>query len=188
MKRLLLAGVLTLALTATGVAIAGGWATVQLSSTPSGLGPGDPWNLDITVLQHGNPQTPVLDATPRLTIEDTETGAATTYEASPTNEPGVYHVRAVFPEAGVWSYRVYDGFGTYGGAQWHTFAPVTIGEAAAPSSGSGSSVIVDVAELYRTRERTETLVADCLADEPEWMRLLDLVEADLDQTGELSLP
>jgi hypothetical protein len=139
MKRLLLAGVLTLALAATGVAIAGGWATVQLSSTPTGLGPGDPWNLDITVLQHGNPQTPVLDATPRLTIENTETGAGTTYEATPTDKPGVYHVRAVFPEAGVWSYRVYDGFGTYGGAQWHTFSPVTIGEQAVPTSGSGSS-------------------------------------------------
>ena len=139
MRRLLLAGVLVLALTATGAAIAGGWATVQLSSTPTGLGPGDAWNLDITVLQHGNPETPVLDATPRLTIENTETGAGTTYEATPTDKPGVYHVRAVFPEAGVWSYRVYDGFGTYGGAQWHTFANVTVGEPAVPSSDSGNS-------------------------------------------------
>ena len=56
------------------------------------------------------------------------------------------------------------------------------------ASGWGSSVIADGVEFCRTRERTETLVADCLADEPEWMRLLDLVEADLDQTGELSLP
>lgn len=55
------------------------------------------------------------------------------------------------------------------------------------ASGWGSFVIVDGVEFCRTRERTETLVADCLADEPEWMRLLDLVEADLDQTGELGL-
>ena len=56
------------------------------------------------------------------------------------------------------------------------------------ASGSSSSVSAGGVEFCRTRERTETLVADCLADEPEWMRLLDLVEADLDQTGELSLP
>jgi len=56
------------------------------------------------------------------------------------------------------------------------------------ASSWGSSMSVDVVEFCRTRESTETLVADCLADEPEWMRLLDLVEADLDQTGELSLP
>jgi hypothetical protein len=52
------------------------------------------------------------------------------------------------------------------------------------ANGWSSSVIVDVAEFCRTRERTETLVADCLADEPEWMRLLDLVEADLGPAAE----
>jgi hypothetical protein len=56
------------------------------------------------------------------------------------------------------------------------------------ASGWGGSVNAGGVEVCRTRERTETLVADCLADEPEWMRLLDLVEADLDEPGELSLP
>jgi hypothetical protein len=139
MKRLLLAGVVVLALAAAGVALAGGWATVQLSSTPTGLGPGDPWNLDITVLQHGNPETPVLDAKPRVRIENTKTGAETGYAGTPTGTPGVYHVEAVFPEAGVWRYSVYDGFDTYGGARWHTFAAVTIAEPGVPASGSGTS-------------------------------------------------
>ena len=35
------------------VATAGGWATVSLSSTPDDLGPGDAWNVQITILQHG---------------------------------------------------------------------------------------------------------------------------------------
>ena len=32
-----------------------------------------------------------------------------------------------FPAEGTYSYEVYDGFGTYGGAQTHTFKPVQIG-------------------------------------------------------------
>ena len=31
-------------------AAAGGWATVSLSSTPDGLRPGDPWNVELTIL------------------------------------------------------------------------------------------------------------------------------------------
>jgi hypothetical protein len=55
------------------------------------------------------------------------------------------------------------------------------------AGGWGSSPIVNVVEFCRTREKTESLVADCLADEPEWMRLLDLVEADLSQQADLGL-
>jgi hypothetical protein len=39
----------------------------------------------------------------------------------------VYAARVVFPSGGKWAYAVYDGFDEYGGAQTHTFAPVTIG-------------------------------------------------------------
>ena len=39
------------ALTAT--AFGGGWATVGMSSTPAGAKPGEPWVVDMTILQHG---------------------------------------------------------------------------------------------------------------------------------------
>jgi len=45
---------------------AGGWAVVQLSSTPDGLAPGTPWNVDISVLQHGF--RPLDDVHPTVTI------------------------------------------------------------------------------------------------------------------------
>jgi hypothetical protein len=45
----------------------------------------------------------------------------------------------------------------------------------------------DAVSFSRPRETTEALVADCLAGEPEWSRLLDLVDSDLEESGELSL-
>ena len=35
------------------MALAGGWATVKLSSTPDGAEAGAPWVVNLTVLQHG---------------------------------------------------------------------------------------------------------------------------------------
>jgi signal transduction histidine kinase len=84
----------------------GGGPEIYLSSSANGLGPGDPWNLEITVVQHGNPLTPFKKIEPRLTIQNTKTGEATTYEAKPTQEFGVYRVRAVFPDKGVYAYGV----------------------------------------------------------------------------------
>ena len=122
------------ALIAGGTAGAGGWATVQLSSTPTGLAAGEPWDLEITVLQHGNPETPVTDASPTLTLRNSVTGQEIVYRTVPTGKPGVHHVRASFPEAGVWSFEVFDGFTRYGGARTHTYAPVTIEDSGAAAS------------------------------------------------------
>jgi len=131
-------------LLAAGTAGAGGWATVQLSSTPTGLAAGEPWDVDVTVLQHGNPETPVPDASPTLTLRNGRTGQEIVYTATPTGAPGVYHVRAFFPEAGVWRFEIFDGFTEYGGARTHTYAPVTIVEPAslapAPPSAPGPDV------------------------------------------------
>jgi hypothetical protein len=105
---------------------AGGWATVGLSSLPpSGLEAGQDWPVDITVLQHG--ETPLTGVQPSITVRNLETGAiAGRFAAKPTGKPGVYRTVVRFPAAGTWSYEVYDGFTEYGGAQTHTFAPVTI--------------------------------------------------------------
>jgi hypothetical protein len=130
MRTITAVAVAVAALALAGAAVAGGWATVQLSSTPTGLGPGDKWNLDVTVLQHG--QTALAGVEPTITIRS-DSGEKQTFAATPTGKTGVYHADVVFPTAGTWTYEVYDGFDTYGGAQTHTFAPVEIGAPAAAS-------------------------------------------------------
>jgi hypothetical protein len=132
MRRSLLVLVAVSALVLVGTAAAGGWATVQLSSLPQGLSAGEPWVVDITVLQHG--RTPLTGVKPTLTIRKVSArvtsgvakGPTRTFAARPTDRPGVYRARVVFPSAGTWRYEVYDGFVKYGGAQTHRFAPVTI--------------------------------------------------------------
>jgi hypothetical protein len=126
----------TAALLAAGTAGAGGWATIQLSSTPTGLTAGEPWDLDVTVLEHGNPETPVPNASPTLTLRNERTGQEIVYTTTPAGALGVYHVRASFPEAGAWRFEIFDGFTQYGGAQTHTYAPVTIAEPAPPAPPS----------------------------------------------------
>lgn len=44
---------ITILLAVPAGALAGGWATVGLSSTPDGAAAGRPWHLELTVLQHG---------------------------------------------------------------------------------------------------------------------------------------
>ena len=47
-------------------ALAGGWATVKLSSTPDGAEAGAPWVVNLTVLQHG--VTPLAGIHPEVRI------------------------------------------------------------------------------------------------------------------------
>lgn len=112
---------------------AGGWATVGLSSLPTGLGPGEAWVVDLTILQHG--ETPLAGVRPKLTIANVETGKRIEYRPIATAEAGVYRANVVFPERGEWEYEVNDGF-----SQVHTFAPVTIGATApaAPPAAQGA--------------------------------------------------
>ena len=126
MKKLLL--VLAVAAVAVPAATAGGWATVGLSSLPpAGLGPKDTWSVDVTVLQHG--MTPLAGVTPIVRIRDDGGKVVDTFTATPTGRTGVYHADVSFPDEGTYSYEVYDGFTTYGGARTHTFKPVAIGPA-----------------------------------------------------------
>ena len=121
MRRLLWALALA-ALVVPVTALAGGWATVKLSSTPKGVAAGTPWNVRVTVLQHG--LTPLADVKPLVRIRKGEVRRA--FPARPTADTGVYAARVVFPSAGVWRYAVWDGFVAYGGARTHTYAPVRI--------------------------------------------------------------
>ena len=123
MKKILLA-LAVLAAVAAPAAGAGGWATVGLSSLPTGVPPGGKWSVDMTVLQHG--VTPLTGVAPVLTITNGD-GATESFVGTPTDKPGVYRADVVFPSEGTWSYEVWDDF-----SQTHTFKPVEI---AAPGSG-----------------------------------------------------
>jgi hypothetical protein len=136
-KALILAAVGALVLTST--ALAGGWATVKLSSSPRNVSAGQPWVVDVTVLQHGLATQPLGGLKPTLTIRKVASARTTsssvedpqlrTFKAKPTGKVGVYRARVVFPSAGTWRYEVYDAFTQYGGAQTHRFKAVNIAPA-----------------------------------------------------------
>jgi hypothetical protein len=159
MKKLLL--VLAVAAVAVPAASAGGWATVGLSSLPTGTPPGKTWAVDMTVLQHG--RTPLTGIAPLLTITNGD-GETHSFTGRPTGKPGVYHANVVFPSAGTWSYQVWDDF-----SQTHTFKPVEIG---APGNGFPYAPLGLVAALalsaalagatiaYRRRRPEPTSVID----------------------------
>ena len=110
------------AATVPAVASAGGWATVQLGSTPKGMRAGTPWVVDLTILQHG--VTPLDGVRPEVRIAQ---GAITrSFVARPTAKTGVYRARVVFPRAGVWRWSVWDGF-----TRTHTYTAVRIRPAVA---------------------------------------------------------
>ena len=133
-KTLILAALVALVTSST--ALAGGWATVKLSSSPRKVVAGEPWIVDVTVLQHGLATQPLCCVKPTLTIRRVASARTTssatkeprawTFKARATSRVGVYRARVVFPVAGTWRYDVYDGFTEYGGARTHRFKPVKI--------------------------------------------------------------
>jgi hypothetical protein len=127
MRHLIALSVLVTALVATATASAGGFATVGLSSLPTGVSAGEPWDPDITVLQHG--ETPLEGLSPVLTISAAN-GVSHGFTATATGQPGVYRAHVVFPESGSWKIAVDTGWWGEGGL---TMGPVTIADA--PSGG-----------------------------------------------------
>jgi hypothetical protein len=125
-RRLSLLVPLALALAAltAPAAHAGGFATAGLSSMPTGVRPGQPWKVELTVLQHG--RTPMAGLEPRIVIRSGDTRRE--FAAVPAGKPGVYRAEVVFPSAGRWDYRVLDSFND---GMPHTFPAVRIGDGAA---------------------------------------------------------
>jgi hypothetical protein len=109
-------------------AVGGGWATAGLGPPPGGLGAGDTWNAEMTILQHG--QTPLVGVQPAVIIRN-DRGVQQRFPAKPTGKPGVYLAKVKFPSSGTWRYFVDDGF-----SQTHGFAPVEV----APGGGGGTSL------------------------------------------------
>lgn len=120
MRKLVVLLVLVTALVPA-VALAGGWATVKLSSTPKGAQAGVPWVVDLTVLQHG--VTPLSGVEPRVRIA--QGTIARSFLARPMQAEGVYRARVVFPRAGTWRWSIWDGF-----TRTHTYKAVTVRPAA----------------------------------------------------------
>lgn len=98
-------------------ASAGGWATVKLSSTPTGAQAGAPWVVELTVLQHG--VRPLAGVRPEIRIA--QGTLRRSFAARPTGRTGVYRASVVFPRAGVWRWTIWDGF-----TRTHTYAPVRV--------------------------------------------------------------
>ena len=117
-------------------AVAGGWATAGISPSkpPAGTGPGDSWTVNIKVDQHG--ETPLAGASPALILTNAHSGERIEFPAKATDEVGLYRATATLPGNGTWNVSVYDGFEEYGGAQTHTFAPITIGPADATAAAT----------------------------------------------------
>jgi hypothetical protein len=87
------------------------------------------------ILQHG--RTPLDGLEPSITLTDSATGKTEHVAAKPTGRPGTYEARAVFPEAGRWTYAVDDGF-----SRVHDYPAVMIGGAAstAPAAAGGDGL------------------------------------------------
>ena len=130
-----LMGMLVAGCIAPAAVTAGGWATVGLEPMPDRVRSGEPWVVDLTVLQHG--VTPLEGVRPSLTIQSPG-GEAKSFRAAATAKPGVYRARVVFPSAGSWRYTVDDDFSAV-----HRFGPVQIAQgttapaAARPGLGLG---------------------------------------------------
>jgi hypothetical protein len=113
----------------TGTAHAGGWATVELGETPSGLVAGKPWKVELIVKQHG--VTPLEGVTPSVLIDNGE-GVVRIFPARPTGRVGTYLAEVDFPAAGTWRTRIFDGFTN---AFPHRLSPLTVAPAAGTANG-----------------------------------------------------
>jgi hypothetical protein len=144
--RLTLLAVIAAALAAPSAASAGGWATVGFDPPPDTLAPGEPWQVELTILQHG--VTPLEGVRPRVIVSPGDGGVRTTFPARATGKPGIYRATVVFASAGTWRYVVDDGFSAQHsypvvqvgkGGKRAVAEPVAVTNAAAttpPSSGS----------------------------------------------------
>ncbi len=141
MRHLIALSALVAALAVTGTASAGGWATVGLSSQPTGIGAGEPWQAEITILQHG--RTPLGGLTPVVTIREAASGDTERFVAYETTETGIYDVEVVFPSAGEWNVVVDSGFGE----SRLTFGPETITDGPAGGSFPGSFPVLPLAGI-----------------------------------------
>jgi hypothetical protein len=119
--RIALLAAIAAALAVPTAATAGGWATVGFDPPPEGIAPGEPWQVDLTILQHG--RTPLEGVKPRVIVGSEEGSGEESFLARPTGKPGVYRANVVFESAGKWNLAVDDGFSAR-----HSFPAVEVGK------------------------------------------------------------
>lgn len=122
---------LAVALAAPATSVAGGWATVGLSSLPDGAQPGEPWVVRVTVLQHG--RIPLEGVRPKVLLRSARDGAERSFVAKATGKAGVYEASVVFPSAGRWTYLVDDDF-----SQVHELGTVRVGAGGGAGAGAAA--------------------------------------------------
>jgi hypothetical protein len=129
----LLAVVIAAVLSVDALAKEGG---IELSSTPAGTKPGEPWKPTLVLIE-GSPKM-LAQAEPGIRITNLKSGDTRDFSAAPTAQNGTYTVRVVFPEAGTWSYVAYDGVS----GREYEFPAVTITapQIATPATPGGSGV------------------------------------------------
>lgn len=141
MRYLIVFAAVVTALAASAAASAGGWATVGLDPLPTGVGPGETWTTEMTVLQHG--RTPLVGLSPTITITE-ESGESRQFVALETGEPGVYEARVIFPEAGRWSIVADSTFGE----SKLTYGPVAIESQPDSGGAPGSFPVLPILGVF----------------------------------------
>jgi hypothetical protein len=127
---------LFLALTAAAALSAGAFAKeggVELSSTPFGAKPGEPWTGTMTMIGGSTKQ--VQEAKPSITITNLSSGEQQTFAAKPTSKWRVFDYSVTFPEAGRYGVTVSDGVT----GRDYTYPPVAIQGAASDSPTAAPS-------------------------------------------------
>jgi hypothetical protein len=87
-------------------AMAGGWALSSFEQLPDSFEAGSTYDLEYTILQHGQTPVDVGDSEVRIIAAD---GTVTAFDAVPTGEVGKYAVSITFPESGAWRWEVTQG-------------------------------------------------------------------------------
>ena len=145
MRRFRLPLLLSIAASALAVApaLAGGWATVIVDQASiTGWQPGEPQQVEVTLMQHG--VTPVNDGTVHFTLTNAASGETTTVTARRTGD-GRWTATLTAAAAGDWSLVV-----LHSGLDTTQAGPIsiTVGGAAAATApataatGTGSSMLV----------------------------------------------
>lgn len=135
-KLVLLAGFLLMVglLATVGSARAGGWASVTLSELPGEVVAQRPFTIEFSVRQHG--KTMLSGLSPTVTAVHEASGEAVTVTAVDAKEEGFYTATLTLPQAGRWTWKIAAFTAVY------PMPPLTVGEAAAETSESGSGTAV----------------------------------------------
>jgi hypothetical protein len=144
---------------------AGGWAMTSVEDMPAALEPGEPVDVELTVLQHG--QTPVSGESVTVVVGPVD-GRMLRFPATPTGQPGHYRAQILVDSGGSWPWYVEQGiFGPQDLGRLDV-GDVGGGSGSDPGSGSltaplparvaltaaaGLAVLVAVAMWRRSRDR-----------------------------------